>query len=604
MYALLLTVSLIFVQSFCAMKPLPSPKPARKKKDVDSATTQQQSSRLSRANSPRRLPKIKENCPTQNKPSLSQEPEHTIFRTPTESSLSRPPKEKPSRKYSDPHREPSIFSTPPAESKIKIEEQPKKSRPFFPISFGKKGTSPEDSPRKLETTDSPRKTRRFSSHSPKKKDNYLIEAIIKNDLEPIKIFLNDPDNNPNQQTIDTLNTLLHIAVLRHNEKVAMLLLQNPRVDSLTINKEKYAPFQCIINEDIIKHKKLYDGLKLRANLDQVINAMIMTDASIMQDHDERLMQKLYAVRMRIAETIPVYADAKFMFAMIRSRFIYNLAAIKMLINERKNNPKLQDGWGNTLIHDAVYLQDQELLIKVLKNPSIDSLIKNHEGLLAHQLILPNRSELRLLLFARNSLDFWIGEQLQSPSFVLAYPKGGRVPKLEDRAFQEIVKDIKDKSEQIKNAQKGKTEEDDDRALPQTTTYPDYADEKFLLEAFITRMKDDKPTNPSDSFLEKAAIEAYEASLYEKALADLHKRAQKQRELSDSPLDERTKPLPGLPMEINTSITPQSFGLPLEEKTQLITPEQISQKTNMELLDDILTKPLRDIKLTTLSSSDH
>ena len=208
------------------------------------------------------------------------------------------------------------------------------------------------------------------------------------------------------------------------------------------------------------------------------------------------MIKLHTIMVRVDNVIPDYAQPKFVLKMIHSRLKLNLPAITKFNDELQKNPNAVDEWGNTCLHHATYLRDKELLFRCLKNPKINSLFKNCENLFAHQLISTsdkNFSDLRLLLFARNSLDHWIQEKLES--LLLMNPKTDQFTLTsKDEGFQEIVKEIKHQSDQIKKKQIGEDETSHDRELPQEVIYPEYADEKFLLEAFFARMKDAKPTN--------------------------------------------------------------------------------------------------------------
>jgi len=404
------------------------------------------------------------------------------------------------------------------------EQSPKKlsQKSPYPSPHTSHPSSREQSPRKSLFRDS------ASKASPKQKqmddDDYLTKAVRKGKREIINTFLNNNDNDPNQQSIGPKNTLLHLAVLydkkNPGKNIAMLFLTNSRVNSLIKNTYKCAPYQCIAKEEIQNHNELYNALILRATLDHIVNAMLMTDPKMIEnstneetaleklgDSQDIVLEKLRTLIERVKNIIPHYANEEFIFALIQSRIKYNLPTIAMLIRNREINPNTQDDWGNTCLHHAVYLRDKDILIAYLQNPIVSSLIKNSEKLFAHQLISSTDtqySELRLLLFARNSLDHWIKELF--PYFLYAYPTANCIAKLDDPTFQEIIKKIKDKSEQIKKAQKDDDEETDDRELPEITVYPDYATEKFLLDRFNAYKKNEKITDQKTSTSDKSPVE--------------------------------------------------------------------------------------------------
>jgi hypothetical protein len=382
-----------------------------------------------------------------------------------------------------------------------LQEQPKPKHAFFSLSSARqKGslparTSQSHSPRHSPRDDSPRKIQIKQQTD----DDYLVKSVQKGKIDIIKAFLDEETNDPNQQSIGPKNTLLHLAVLydkKHPGKdISMLFLTNPRVNTLIKNTYNCTPFQCIAKEEMVIHIRLYEVLKQRATLDQIVNAMIVTDLQVIQNSDSKetalaklrlsittIKEKISNLLGTIPNIAPRYANITFIFSLIQSRIQYTFPTLAMFIRNRKINMNAQDDWDNSCLHHAAYLRNKDLLLILLKNPMINSLIKNSENLYAHQLIPTTEkisSELRLLLFARNSLDSWIEEQ--RPHFSAAHLKIRRAIKLEDPEFQIIVKKIKDKSKQIEKAQKDKDVHD--RELPQETIYPNYATNQFLLDRF-------------------------------------------------------------------------------------------------------------------------
>lgn len=367
-------------------------------------------------------------------------------------------------------------------------------------------TSPHKSPQKSVIKTSPSKaskktildTTYFSD------DTYLIDAAREGNIDVIKNFLDNPKNDPNQQCIGSKNTLLHLAVVsrQKNEKLIHLFLENPRVFTLIKNAYNCAPYQCITGLDTQKYATLYQALLLRATLDRIVHALIMVNPQFIQQNcsHDHILQKIYQVRMRTSEIIPSYANAQFILAMIHNQIKHNLASIKVFFTDQKENPNQQDEYGNACLHHAVILRDGEMVNKLIETPEINSLVRNTESLLAHQLIPTTEKqfrELRLPLFARNSLDLLIEKQI--PSLFLINPIVTKYTLTrEDLSFQEIIQCIKDTYTKIENDQ----EEAEDRRLPQETIFPKYANDQFLLAAFHARMKEVKKIDQNPPICEQ------------------------------------------------------------------------------------------------------
>lgn len=398
-------------------------------------------------------------------------------------------------KRSSPKR--SAFSMSPHKSKEDNEKE-KSSRPIFSLhsrTHKKENTDEKRSPSSDSAILNTPRTSASPSVSPKKNnnylndDNYLVDAARKGKISIIKNFLDDPEINPNQQTIGTRNTLFHIAVIQRkkNEELIYLFLHNHRVDILIKNEYKCAPYQCFDGREIIKYQNLHNALKSRATLDQTVNALLMVNPEFIQQSysDDNILKKIYQVKMRITD-LPLYATATFILAMIRSRIQYKLPIIKMFFDNQAKNLSEQDEYGNTCFHHTASLRDKEMMQKLVETP-ISSLIKNANNLLAHQLIPSTEessSELRHMLFARNSLDFLIQEHITS--LLLTHPILSQLT-VKNEWFQQTTKEIRDTYAKIENAQAT-----EDRQLPKETSFPKYANDQFLLDVFLYRMQDKKP----------------------------------------------------------------------------------------------------------------
>jgi len=313
----------------------------------------------------------------------------------------------------------------------------------------------------------------------------LLDAICRRDLEDVQILLKNFEN-PNLQIGTKKNTPLHQAVLLKYEEIAHAFLTCPSINSLIKNQDGRAAYQLIINDDLQTYQHLHHELQLRATLDYIIHAMILTDHKIFIDKycsDKVIEKKISALRERInANTLPSYATDNFMVHMIRARLKYDLHTIKTFCDLLAKSPNQQDEWGNTLLHYAAYLHNKDLVSHVIADPRVDSLIRNNDKKLAHQLIStknPQGSELRLLLFARNSLDPIVEKEalaicLNDPEIIIL--------KQDEPSVVDAITAIKSHFKKVEKAQKK------DRKLPDSSHLPYYASDQFIFEMLQSNME--------------------------------------------------------------------------------------------------------------------
>jgi len=369
----------------------------------------------------------------------------------------------------------------------------------------KHSQSPATSPKKMSQRSTISSSDPASPHNKilkkiKRNDNYLRKAIERGDKKARKVIQTFFENtsDPNQQSIYNRNTLLHYAVFNfyrhHNLKLINLFVQNPHVNTLIKNEDKCAPYQCFDPIQQEKYPELYRILILRATLDHIVNALLITDPEIIATcFDENndlidnttLMKKLVIIIQRTSKILPPYAIAVFVRDMIHSRLKHNRLTIKELLRKYNKIPNYQDPEsGDTLVHALVILRDEDRLKTLLDDPNVISIIKNSENLLPSQLIDSSEKRLRSMLFERASIDTY----LQRTVFSLNQEK---ITHLEatDKSFKSIMTKTQEFFDGVKFAQS-----EADRALPETSL-PKYAnDATFLLQHCNFLLKQYKSEN--------------------------------------------------------------------------------------------------------------
>ncbi len=304
-------------------------------------------------------------------------------------------------------------------------------------------------------------------------------------------FLNKPANNPN------LHHLLHNAIVEgveHHKPQLTLLLRSPYINTL-IKKDGKSPFQYITHDAVRNNPSLYATFQQRKTLDHIITALLILNPELVKKKcsnktiDEAIDNLLKRISLKI---IPPYAHRQFIAHTIHTRRIYDRLTLQKLHKAYKNNPNYKNENGDTLLHQTVYVRDENMIKKLVKDPRVRSL-KNDDKFAPQGLLYSlENEEIRALLFLRNTLESIACEIIENDAtpILMTDPKIDPATLTKDDIHDAAQKltDIQKKFEEMKKKQEGKSPDDDDRALPASTTAPDYLIEDFLvtaLQAFIS-----------------------------------------------------------------------------------------------------------------------
>jgi ankyrin repeat protein len=320
----------------------------------------------------------------------------------------------------------------------------------------------------------------------RRKDNDLINAISIQKIDLVRDYL--PLYDPNEKN-SLGNTALHYAVIVHNLPITITLLQDPRVNSLIQNRHNKTAYQLFSETDIIDYPILYKKLTIRSQLDQIINAFLLTKeffkrTPLSKNYKEMIIPRTRTVEKETCKKIfPNYATNEFIHKMLVFRHKSETESINAFLQEKNNNINQQDYYGNKSVHHAVYLNNKKLIQYLISNPAINILITNNNGAFPHQIAFSKK--IRTLLFIRQTLDSSIMEEAQY--FFLDFPiEYNKVIKdngvISSSCCLNIRKKLKKKFTEMINSQKN------DRKLPSQIKFPQYATTTFIAHRILPYLK--------------------------------------------------------------------------------------------------------------------
>lgn len=224
--------------------------------------------------------------------------------------------------------------------------------------------------------------------------NPHLEALGIADIKNIETV-----ENPNQ-LIKSQSSILHAAVKTQCREKIYPLLEDYRINTLTMDSEKRMPIYYLspkIDEE------LHNELEKRKLLDYIVTGLILQ-----LQPGQSISTVIEFFLMNSTQSMPNYANAKFICNMTTSRLEYNKATIQNDI-QLHINPNYQDKYKNTALHYAAYVDNEDLIEDFVRNSALDSLIENIDGLTADQ--VASNEDLKLQLSIRKNLDSSIKEEI-------------------------------------------------------------------------------------------------------------------------------------------------------------------------------------------------
>ncbi len=221
-------------------------------------------------------------------------------------------------------------------------------------------------------------------------DKTLIEQLIKN---PIIFFERNKENLypqallysaiESQGEITTESATLLKQLKKNIRDIRALLFMRDTLNNLIAQRVPILLSQ----HSIVTNSPFFEKIKK-----QIIEAIILTEqkqrGENSSDHDRKLPKKNV--------TLPLYADDKFFLEAFHAQMFYSLykkiSIIKSFLNNPDNHPNIQNSiTTNSLLHHAIldvlkHNNNTDIAMLFLKDPRLNSLIKNKNNEAAYQLI--------------------------------------------------------------------------------------------------------------------------------------------------------------------------------------------------------------------------